>query len=72
MLPADYLEHFLRLLNGIQAQKVLTYENCAPTIGSHAPAGNHSAAEVRREDLLKLSRWPWSMMGKEVRVQEEE
>jgi hypothetical protein len=77
LLLAHRFESLLQVLTSKQAQRVLTDEHSAPSShpvcpesGARAPAVNQLGAELRPEDQLKLSRWPWSLLGKEVRSQE--
>jgi hypothetical protein len=74
-LPAHHFERFLRDMTTIQAQGALKDEHTAPSrqqgtaSRSPAPAGSQLGAGYRNEDQFKLSRWPWSMLGKEVCLQ---
>jgi hypothetical protein len=79
LLQAHHCEHFLRVLSTMKVQDVLageqSGENSAPSAhpggsGSLAPAGNYLVAEFRKGGQLELSRWPWGMLGKEVREQD--
>jgi hypothetical protein len=66
------LEHFLRLLTTIQAQGVFadTCSALSSPPGDPAPcvvsAQRQLAAESKNEVQHKLSRWPWSVVGKQV------
>jgi hypothetical protein len=75
LLLAHQFECFLRVLTTNQGQAILAQDHSAPSshtvtleTGSHAPKVNQFGSEIRQEDELKLSKWPWSILGKEVRV----
>jgi hypothetical protein len=76
-LQAAYqLERYLRLLITRKAQGVLAdgsalapHSGCPPT-GLSAATGDQTAAGLQNDVQHHLSRWPWSMLGKEVRVQD--
>jgi hypothetical protein len=77
LLLAYQFERLLRVLTTIPAQGVLADERSTPLshpvcpeAGSRVPAVNKFSAEFRKGDQLKLSRWPWSMVGKEVCAQD--
>jgi hypothetical protein len=69
---APYLEHFLRLLNTIQVHGGLpdacSALACPPSdpAACVASAQSRIPAESKNEVQHKLSRWPWSVMGKQV------
>jgi hypothetical protein len=67
-------EHFLRLLTMIQTQGVLADTCTALSSPPNDPAAcivtaqSQLATEAENQLQHKLSRWPWSMMGKQVRI----
>jgi hypothetical protein len=75
LLHAHHCERFLRFLSPMQVQSVPADEHSAPSAhlggpGSLAPAGSRLAAEFSKRGQLHVSRWPWSMLGKQVREQD--
>jgi hypothetical protein len=74
--PVHHIERFLWVLATIQLQGVMADQRSAPPChcGGPAtdlcvPARGQLASELKKEGQFKLVRRPWSMMGKEVRVQ---
>jgi hypothetical protein len=75
LLSGHRMERFLWALATMQVQEVLANKHSAPSshhggpsTGHCAPSRNQLAEQSKKLEQFKLSRWPWSMMGKQVRV----
>jgi hypothetical protein len=73
LLPAHHFERFLKLLIMLHAKDPVADARSAPAChpGSritslYTPGESQTPSVVKNEAQHKLSRWPWSVMGREV------